>query len=285
MGEWESPLLVRAREDIASQLRSETRLSALPTIASEVMAVASLPDSDAAAVARVLGDDPVLVEKLLRVANSPTFAPVEPIRSLQQAVSRLGLALTGEIVFLLTVRGTVYDVPGHQEYAWQLWRHAVATAAFSREIAGLRRQATGTEFVAGLLHDAGAPLVLQMLARKPASFLVLRESVNLHMVVQEFHTDAGAMLCRSWNVPEAAVQAAQHHLTPHLATQATDVVATVALADQLSRLVHEDAPPLAAEDLMDGDDGIVRQLDLHVADFRALLRRHPFVAQVVAELS
>jgi HD-like signal output (HDOD) protein len=283
--ERESPLLARARDDFAALLAAEAKLPSLPTVASEVMAIASSPDGDAQSIARVLRGDAVLSARLLRIANSPSYAAWVTIHSLQDAISRLGLATTSELVFLLTLRGTIYDVPGHREYALQLWRHAVATAVYSREIAQLRRRRNGAEFMAGLLHDAGAPLVLNLLAKRLASFPVLRESVDLHMLVQEFHTEAGAALGRYWGLPQVVIQTAQYHLSPHLASTDQDVVATVALADQLSCLVHEEAPPISAEDLMDDDDVIIRRLELHVADFRALLQRHAFIAQVVAELS
>ena len=74
-----------------SALSGELKLPVLPAVAADVLACIDGDDCDAHSLAELIQRDPSLAANLLRVANSARFAPSEPIVSLNQAISRLGL--------------------------------------------------------------------------------------------------------------------------------------------------------------------------------------------------
>ena len=56
----------------------------------------------------------------------------------------------------------VFRVPGYEPVLNQLWRHALASGAFAKEIARVRRLNVESAFLCGLLHSVGKPALLQL---------------------------------------------------------------------------------------------------------------------------
>src|SRR5688572_7702587 len=79
-------------------LEQDLELPVLPEATARVMALCEDEKTNARAIEGVLERDPSLAAHVLKVANSSAYAPKEPIVSLQQAVSRLGMAAIRNIV-------------------------------------------------------------------------------------------------------------------------------------------------------------------------------------------
>lgn len=124
----------------------------------------AIPQADAVQLSALIHRDPALAGQVLRIANSPTYMPRMPIVSLQQAVARLGLNTVTEIAFVASLQGGAFKVPGYEGELKQLWRHAIASAAFAKEIARLRRSNVEAAFLCGVLHAIGKPALLRVVA-------------------------------------------------------------------------------------------------------------------------
>ena len=82
------------RADLEQRLRYCHNLPTLPGVALRIIGLANNPDSDLAEVAKVIAMDPVLVVKLLKVANSPLYGLRRKSENLRQAITLLGLNAT-----------------------------------------------------------------------------------------------------------------------------------------------------------------------------------------------
>jgi putative nucleotidyltransferase with HDIG domain len=253
------------------------RLPVLPAVAAEVLGCIDGDDCDAHSLAELIQRDPSLAANLLRIANSARFAPREPIVSLNQAISRLGLATLREIALTVAVKGAVFDVPGHEDFVAGLWHHAQATGRLSQEIARARRDNVEAAFLCGLLHDIGSPVILQGLvdvARREGCTI---DSVCIEHAVDELHGAVGAKLVEEWKLPDWTREAVLHHHNPAGASAHNDLVNTVALGDALSDWLLEDD----GEGERPGAE-LLRLLDLYDEDVDALCAKGPAIVRELA---
>ncbi|MBI4879370.1 MAG: HDOD domain-containing protein [Planctomycetes bacterium] len=217
-------------------------LPVLPDAANQVISASFDEDCDLARLAEVIGRDPFMTGHVLRIANSALYGAAARIDSLQQALSRLGLARIREIAILVSCESRVFKVAGFDEPVHEMLRHSVATAAFSQEIARLRGWSADEAFLCGLLHDVGKPVLLQAIvdlkARmgvKARRMLVIpREDIEALAV--EFHCEVGADLIGSWQLTPQLAEAVRFHHDPRAAPQEPQHAALVRIADDLAHL-------------------------------------------------
>ncbi len=263
-----------ARELRQQIARGELELPVLSHTATQVASMCMNGTSDARSLASTLNHDPALAGHVLRVANSAKYAPVEPIVSLQQAVSRMGLTTVGQIAFAVAVGSRVFHAPGHDDWVREMWRHAALTAAWAREIARAKRANVESAFVSGLLHDVGEPVLLQaaidLLSKSKAT--ATRE--QLAPLLHELHVEAGAKLARTWKMAPAIVDAVGRHHSQSAEGCSQDA-AIVQLADELA-LCLDSGPleqfPARAQERFAGHAAL-DQLNLYEDEFAALLTR------------
>ena len=152
-------------QDLAQKFeKGEVELPLLPQVASRVMALTSDPNADAAKLSSLIHQDQALAAHVLRIANSPAYISRSPIVSLQHAVAMLGINLLSEIAFTASLKSGAFQVPGYEEQVKLLWQHSLASGAFAKEVARIRRVNVESAYLCGLLHGVGKPVVLRTAA-------------------------------------------------------------------------------------------------------------------------
>lgn len=263
-------------DELARRAESGTlQLPVLPAVAAELLACLDREDCDARSLAELIQKDPSLAANLLRVANSSRFAPTEPIVSLTQAVGRLGLAALREIALTVAVKGAVFNVPGHEAYVSGLWRRAHTSGRLAQEVARTRRSNVEAAFLCGLLHDIGAPVILQGLVDLARVNGATLDAAAIDDAVDRLHATIGARLVQEWHLPEWVKEVTLHHHQPDAASAHLDLVHTVALCDSLTQWILDekgegDAPGLEH----------LGSLDLYQDDFDTLCAKG---AEIAAE--
>jgi HD-like signal output (HDOD) protein len=180
-------------------------LPAFPEIPQRVISMAHDPLASIAEIAKVIQEDPAFSVKVLRMANSAYFAPVQPIRDLDNACSRLGLRVLINLSYAVA-NGAVYRLsrPAARKAAEALWEHAIASAYAAQLIAEKTKAAEPqAAFLAGLVHDAGKLLLIDMiLCRYTGPTGVLAESPErLHHVLRQFGGLVGLHVVEKWSLP------------------------------------------------------------------------------------
>lgn len=222
-----------ARAELERRLTSgELELPLLPAAAFEVSRAAGQPDADPRQLAEIIKRDQALVTHVLRVVNSPLYAPRAPIVSLHQAAGRLGTSKIREVALLIAMRVGVFQARGFEADVERVFRHATAAGLMAQEIARATRRNVEDAFLAGLLHDVGRPVLLQA-AADVLGAAVSEYADAMLAYVQREHARAGGLLARAWKLPTALASAIEQH---HELEPRSDVlsVRVVQLADELA---------------------------------------------------
>lgn len=268
---------------LASRLELDLDLPLLPAAAARIVAMCDDDDTEARDVQRVLEQDPSLASNFLRIANSAMYAARDPIVSLKQAVSRLGLRAARNIALAASVRGRVFDVPEHEERLREIWHHSVVSAAFAREIARMLRRNVEGAFLCALLHDVGRPIVLQAALAAPES--IAKRPISpalLDRAMDDFHAAVGGRAIEAWKLADWTVAAVAHHHEPALAAPFEDEARLVRLADLLSHWALDgDARP----ETFPMTDPVIAELDLYREQIEALLALRSAVVENVGAIS
>ncbi len=112
----------------------------------------------------LIGMDTALVSRILALANSALYGQPGAIRSLEQALTRLG----PQRIYALILTSGLGQLPVEpSQDQWQqlrdFWRHSLTTALTARTLATLTRYPTPDEaFLLGILHNIGELIALAM---------------------------------------------------------------------------------------------------------------------------
>ena len=176
------------------------------------------PDVQIPALARLVEDDPALSAGLLALANSVLYRGVDEIRTVREAIARLGLSEVARITTALATR-TLYQASVRAEFAafagaWdRLFYHAATVARAASELSRLRRIGSAeVVYLGGMLHDVGKSLALRSLAA-----LTLEGKVqalgkdSLERILHRVHVEVGGEAHREWGLPRHLAELAVLH--------------------------------------------------------------------------
>lgn len=232
-GEQERLLIQRVQRAIDQR---RLRLPLLPRVVTEVLRLADDAGTGARRLADLIQADQALAAHVLRMANAAAFAGPAPAVSLSQAVARLGARNIAAIALVATLGPTLFVAPGCERLVQALWRRALATALWSREMAQRSHRDAELAFLCGLLHQIGQPAVLlEAIAASRGDTAVVDEAL-LQRVMDRFATPVGIELATRWQLPDAVVATIAVLGRMDFRSQFQDVVDVVAAARLLAAL-------------------------------------------------
>ena len=132
----------------------------LPVVATQLLELTRNANVDYQKVAKLLQQDPALAAQLLRRANSAAYGAGVQILTIRDAVARLGLNGVSNLALEVAVSMRVFRVPGYQNVADVLRRHAVATGYLAGIVSRYTPFNGQQALLYGLLADVGLALGL-----------------------------------------------------------------------------------------------------------------------------
>jgi HD-like signal output (HDOD) protein len=135
----------------------------MPQVVRDVQSVIKQISSTAEDVASVIERDPVISLRLLSVANSPVYRGIQEIRHVKEAIPRLGLKETLNLIIAIANK-SMYETDRvrFRSLMDKLWVHSLACAYGSKLIAEhLKLDDSEKFFLMGLVHDIGKSLLLK----------------------------------------------------------------------------------------------------------------------------
>ncbi|MBU0601645.1 MAG: HDOD domain-containing protein [Gammaproteobacteria bacterium] len=211
-------------------------LPAAPAVFAELTRLIADPASDGRDIARLLGSDPALSAKVMQLANSAYFGGGGTIRSIADAITRLGI----DQVRVLVLASEVFANATVDPFVDQLQR----TSLMASTLAG--RLTTGKR---------GEAETAALLARIGLLIPDLREDTLLDARTDcdtPLQAAVGAYLLGLWGLPMGIVEAVARHLQPARATEpGFGLTGVVHVAVALANATEPDTEYLAGAGVLD----------------------------------
>lgn len=258
--------------------KDRIELPVLPQVAGRVMALASDPSADAARLSALIHQDQALAAHVLRIANSPAYMPRTPIVSLQHAVAMLGVNQLSEIAVTVSLKNGAVKIPGYEADIRQLWRHALASGVYAKEIARLRRYNVESAYLCGLLHAVGKPVVLKAVTTIAAELHMPLEPNAVLSFLDGYHSRVGILIASEWALPSQVAEAIAYYGVYEQAPSHRQEVMITCLADRLATYI------LVPDSFDDGtirDHNVFGDLNLYPNDIDTLLSLKEHVLNLV----
>jgi len=271
------------RQALAEKVEKQSLdLPLLPEVARETLSMARDEKSDASALAKLIYRDQSLAAHLLQIANSPAYLGNNKIVSLQQAVARLGFRVISEITLAMVVKAQLFNVKGQEKTLAYLWQHALASGAWSREIARTLRYNVESAFLCGLLHEIGKPVALQAVIDIGAQQEIIPSHEDLTTLMDEFHIPVGVMLATEWKLPEPVIESIAYYQDYGQATSFAKEAMIVFCSDAFTTTMIRDVE--MNEEYLRNLPAIA-ELNLYPDDVTALIEKQTLVKETIEALS
>lgn len=203
-------------------------------------------EPDFTRLANIIGTDVALSAGLIKTANSPFFGMRQRVRSVNEALSILGLKSASRAVAGIILRKAFPNVPNLERFWDASARIALLSGwlAQNLDIRGLRAEDT---YTFGLFRDCGIPVLL---GRFPDYEQILaaanNEAERCFVDVENAglptnHAMVGCILAQSWWLPEEICLAIRNHhdldaltsASSHLPMVSRRIIATAQLAEHI----------------------------------------------------
>ncbi len=211
----------------AAAVKQVSHIATLPEVTMGIIELVEDPKSSAQDLNRLIGNDPALSARILKVVNSAFYGLPRQIGSINRAISLLGLNAVKNIAIAASLAKLFRGGALSDRFdAKDLWTHSIAVAAAGKVLAKEARMSSGDEaFLAGLIHDIGVMVELQS------------DRVKLTQVFQNMqygadgeplidfrlaeraafgadHCHFGEALCDAWKFPRSLALVCGHHHDP-----------------------------------------------------------------------
>lgn len=204
----ESRLHFRILEDIARDLSGDINFPTCLDAAILIRDTLKDPEVNLDRAAQVIGVEPLIASKLLRLANSVSYNPSgTAIGDLTSAVRRLGFDVvrTTSLAVALDQMLKSRNLSTYDDIARQAWENSIQVAATSRVLARrLGRVAPDAAMLAGLVHNIGVFYLLFRAAEYPE---YRTDRAAMIALLAGWGTSIGESLLHILGLPENIIQA------------------------------------------------------------------------------
>jgi HD-like signal output (HDOD) protein len=204
-----------------------SHIATLPEVTLGIIELVENPNSSAHDLNQLIGRDPALSARILKVVNSAFYGLPRQIGSINRAISMLGLNAVKNIAIAASLAklfrgGALCD----RFDAKELWDHSIAVATAARLLAKEARMSSGDEaFLGGLMHDIGIMVALQSDRAKLVQVFsdmqfdgngkpLIDFRMAERAVYGADHCHFGEALCEQWKFPRSLALSCGHHHDP-----------------------------------------------------------------------
>ncbi|WP_341328810.1 HDOD domain-containing protein [Methylotuvimicrobium sp. KM2] len=156
-----------------SRIYRENKLTlpSLPAVALKLKQAMEF-EIDVREAAKIIQIDPPIATKLVQIANSPLYSPISPVTNCQEAVTRLGLNATRQLVMGIGLKQMFRCQNKHLLGAMQsLWKNSLYISSLSFILAQESGQVNPEDaLLAGLISDIGIIPLLHFAEQHPEHY-------------------------------------------------------------------------------------------------------------------
>jgi HD-like signal output (HDOD) protein len=210
-------------------------LPSAPRLLVELGQLIRNPRTDSREIVALLRQDPALVARILRMANSAAYARAEPVGSLEEAVAGIGFREVHRLVgAVAATQLSDQHLPLYGVEGARLRENALFVAVIMEELAEECGEEPRSCYTVGLLRSIGK-MALELLGQRDPSILSFAASGETALDAWEKETwgltncEVAEKILVHWRLPHETVIAIKHHYHPagkhnpviHLLTLAT----------------------------------------------------------------
>ncbi|MDH5445299.1 MAG: HDOD domain-containing protein [Gammaproteobacteria bacterium] len=233
-------------------INDSLELVSLPDLIHRINLKVEDPDSSAVEIGQLIGEDPALTTRLLKVVNSPMFGFPSRIDTISMAITILGMRQLRDLVLATAVVGQFHTLTDEVVDMETFWCHSVCTGVAAKVI-GQHLKDNNSErfFVAGLLHDIGKLVMYVTHPDASKQVIELADDKDLDKSSVEksifgfSHAEVGGELLSHWQLPESLIEPARYHHHPIRATRFATETAAVHIADTIANNIQS---PISLDD-------------------------------------
>jgi HD-like signal output (HDOD) protein len=183
-------------------------LPGVPQIVTRLQQMLSDPEVGVPQLVPVINYEPVLVGRVLQMANSAALNPTrKKIGDLRTAVMRVGFDLlrSASIAYAMRQLSQAHQVKDIRPHMEALWERSAWTAAVSFVIARkFTRVNRDQAFLGGLMHGVGKLFILTRAAHFP---FVLRDRTKYGVLLRKWHAPFARSIMSGWRINEEIIDA------------------------------------------------------------------------------
>lgn len=175
-------------------------LPTIPDVSFKIRRAINDKDANNSKIAKVVQIDPSITARLIKISNSPLYRGRRKIESCPEALTRLGLKASQDIITAFAMK-SVFTAKSHiiRRKMQELWTHSSYVAAISAVFA---HKTPGFDpdraMLAGLTHDIGIVPILAYADKNPD---ILDSPRDLAETIKELKNEIGIQIIRNWDFP------------------------------------------------------------------------------------
>jgi len=183
-------------------------LPSFPEIAVRIRKVLADSKSSIDQVVRIVGSEPALAARLLRIANSASMnRSGKPVTELRSAISRIGYNMVRSASLSFSMNQMRHDkkLAAFRHYLNDLWERSTGVAAYAYVLARNHSRVNPDEaMLTGMMHGIGKLYILTRATDHPGLF---GGDAELNEIIENWHAPIGKAILENWEFPEAMAQA------------------------------------------------------------------------------
>ncbi len=199
-------------EAFYQQLNNELKnknftLPSLPSIALKVREALQQEEPEIKELEKLLTRDPSMLAKLIAAANSPLYRRNHPCKTSSEAIMRLGLETTSQLVMLFSLRQLF-----KAKHSWvkqrmlETWSQGVRVGAIAQLLTLHHPHISGEQaLLVGLIHNLGELALLKFMDQAPPT-----DEQAAEALMSELMPAAGGLLMRFWGFEKEVIDIIEH---------------------------------------------------------------------------
>jgi HD-GYP domain-containing protein (c-di-GMP phosphodiesterase class II) len=209
----------------------------MPQIAQELQKIIEQPNATADQLASAIEKEPVIALRLISISNSPAYRGMKDIRTVRQAIPRLGLKETMTVVMAIANKSLYETKNPHYRFLMdKLWSHSLATAYGAKLIGQhLKLGDIDVYFLMGLTHDIGKTFLVKAFSEEEKV-----KNLDMKLVItaiQEAHLGISSVMLKRWGFNENFIRAVSLHEKNEFDPAVSQDCLVINLANMLTRTI------------------------------------------------
>lgn len=216
----------------------------MPKHISKILKIIHNPDVSISQISDIVKQDAGLAANILRIANSAWYLTREPAKTVERALSLIGLRRLSSI---LQTIGAKQILDERYKSFKMVWKHSYICAFYAQNIMKLKsKQEEDIElaYLSGLIHDIGKLVLLSLSSELVESITNISKSKSVSITEIEKqalglnHAEIGEKIASKWKFPPIITLAIKHHHDPennYTEQEIIDLIYTTYLANILAK--------------------------------------------------